>query len=334
MNESLAKLIGEYFAKLPPETQKIVSDMKWAQAVQDIGKKYGLKLDQIGNLMTEITMALLGIVHPDEFNDMVYSFGMPKDTAQAMITDLEREIFWPIRKQLIDTFSDNVQEEVDRQENQTEGDLQKIFAMKSSDSKVLADSGISIMSDTPAGNAIPESIQPKRAEVMASIENPPKNTAIPLNAIPRPTMAEMPKTVPPIMVTPAAPMNPIQTTTPQSPLGQGGGVNAPINPALMKDMPMSPNVPKVTTMGSGNMVDDKLSAPFGMPQNTTDYTTPNMNAGSTGASKPTTVEGGGTEASRLNVPNVSTPPASQNPAMPPVPPVQQPGGADMYRERI
>lgn len=108
--QELKQKISEYISKLPKDAQDIFSSMKWLDQVGDTATKYNLTNDQKEILATETSMALLGIVHLDQYEEhLINELGMDKNTIGMIIADLDKSIFATIRPALVNAFADNVE---------------------------------------------------------------------------------------------------------------------------------------------------------------------------------------------------------------------------------
>lgn len=106
----LQQKISEYFEKLPKEAQDIFSSMKWVDTVSDTATKYSLTDKQKEDLATETSLALLGIIHLDQYEEnLINEMGIKKETADLIISDLDKSIFAVIRPALSNAFADNIE---------------------------------------------------------------------------------------------------------------------------------------------------------------------------------------------------------------------------------
>lgn len=90
----LQQQIARYFGKLPASSQKFFSDMNWMETLKSIGTKYNLNPNQIESLGTETTLALLGIVHLEQFKDAL-------KTELAVSEDIFNKIFEEINTSVL-----------------------------------------------------------------------------------------------------------------------------------------------------------------------------------------------------------------------------------------
>jgi len=106
--EELQKNIALYYSKLPPNVQQIFATFKWVDELQKISSKYGLSQEQISTLGTETTLALLGVIHLVEYEELLEKeLGLPKPDLEKMLTEIDDAILRPIRSQLSEQFHKN-----------------------------------------------------------------------------------------------------------------------------------------------------------------------------------------------------------------------------------
>lgn len=109
--EALTAIIAEHMKTLPKEVKDVVVGFDWLQTLQDISARYKLNIEQQGVLGTEVTMSILGIIHPDEFShELRNSLHIGKEETENMIVDINEKIFRPIRAKLIGVYNKNQEE--------------------------------------------------------------------------------------------------------------------------------------------------------------------------------------------------------------------------------
>jgi len=112
--KELQEKIALYYSKLPPEAQKVFSDMKWLETLKTISIKYGLDAKQIETLSTETTLILLGIIHPVEYEEtLTKELGLSENSTEKILLEIEESITKGIRPQLVKTFEANKESETE-----------------------------------------------------------------------------------------------------------------------------------------------------------------------------------------------------------------------------
>ncbi|MES2416352.1 MAG: hypothetical protein V4504_01495 [Patescibacteria group bacterium] len=104
----LQEKITECFIKLPKEAQEVFSSMKWMETLKMIIKKYSLTQEQENIIGTETTLVLLGIIHVDEYKNILKNeISLSEETKEKIIQEINDTILKPIQNELIDTFKKN-----------------------------------------------------------------------------------------------------------------------------------------------------------------------------------------------------------------------------------
>lgn len=89
---------------LPHDVQEAIHGSSWERKILDIGRRYGLHVDQLEVLQTELSLAVLGLVGRDEFvKETIREGEISRQIMDLMILDINREIFEPIRNHLKQT---------------------------------------------------------------------------------------------------------------------------------------------------------------------------------------------------------------------------------------
>jgi len=108
--EELQQKIAEYYAKLPPKVQEIFSSMAWLETLKIICLKHSLDDKQKETLGTETTLVLLGIIHLDEYQEILTKeLAIPKDSIEHILKEINEVVINPIRPELLGAFNANVQ---------------------------------------------------------------------------------------------------------------------------------------------------------------------------------------------------------------------------------
>jgi hypothetical protein len=79
--------------------------------VQTVGTKYGLHVDTMGQVSEAITNMLLGLESPLQFQTELAAFGIPDGTADAIIQELNENVFKPLRDEVRNTPPEQPEEE-------------------------------------------------------------------------------------------------------------------------------------------------------------------------------------------------------------------------------
>ncbi len=121
----LQKNIALYYSKLPPEAQAVFAKMEWLEKIKQISEKYALSQAQQETLGTETTLVLLGIIHPQEYEETLKrEISIAPVLVKEIIAEIKGSVLDSITPQLTDTFEKNTEgEEVEK----IDGELDERF---------------------------------------------------------------------------------------------------------------------------------------------------------------------------------------------------------------
>lgn len=130
----LQQKIAEYFQKLPKEAQDVFSSMLWMEKLKEINVKYGLKENQIKVLATETTLVLLGIIHIEEYQNILRKdLGLEKELVEKMLLEIDENILKTIKVKLTETFHSNtlslIKESMDKRFSSLPNEVQEAIAL-------------------------------------------------------------------------------------------------------------------------------------------------------------------------------------------------------------
>lgn len=93
--------LEERYLHLPPELREALFSVEHAQQMYEIGKKSGLNVEQIGALAQESGYLIIGITHPHDFAaNLSRRLGVDLEKARAIATEINHQIFYPLRELL------------------------------------------------------------------------------------------------------------------------------------------------------------------------------------------------------------------------------------------
>jgi hypothetical protein len=102
MDQETQNLIKARFASLTPDVKRAVSDAHLPERVENIASKNALHIDQTGGLLTEVYLVMLGMEKSNNFpQNISKNLNIPIAVATAVASDVNGEIFLPIRQSLI-----------------------------------------------------------------------------------------------------------------------------------------------------------------------------------------------------------------------------------------
>lgn len=121
--KQLQAIIAEFFEKLPKDAQEAFESMQWMETVEQISAIHNLNPNQIETFATETTLALLGVIHLDEYTvTLTKELALPKDLTEKIISEANEKIFKRLHTTLEDAYNSNVEDlEILDSENNEKG---------------------------------------------------------------------------------------------------------------------------------------------------------------------------------------------------------------------
>lgn len=90
------------FAELPEDVKEAMTAVNTVNIMMDMKIKYGLHIDQVGELSAEVGMLMIGAIHPQEFIGKVEAgLRIPRETAAQIAAEVNEKIFRPVRESLM-----------------------------------------------------------------------------------------------------------------------------------------------------------------------------------------------------------------------------------------
>ncbi|MBP6883802.1 MAG: hypothetical protein KBC06_01025 [Candidatus Pacebacteria bacterium] len=115
--KELQEKIAEYYSKLPPKLQEAFSSMKWLETIQNVSSTYGLTDQQKETLGTETTLVLLGIIHPEEYEEILKTeLGLSPSMFENIVQTINTSILNAQREELGEVFQANAETLVEEKE--------------------------------------------------------------------------------------------------------------------------------------------------------------------------------------------------------------------------
>ncbi|MEK7641999.1 MAG: hypothetical protein AAB365_03345 [Patescibacteria group bacterium] len=162
MRQFTSEQLKEQFERLSPELQAAVTSPEIHDKIMAVGKKHGLLIDQLGELVDEIGLILLGLVRSSDFvSHATERLGIPSKVAQALATDVNHEIFDSIRDYLRKS-------EVELSSQRDEAEQDHSAAVEN----IERVGGFDIEQETPKQNFGKEVTSADRDQILDNLENP------------------------------------------------------------------------------------------------------------------------------------------------------------------
>ncbi|MEK7609912.1 MAG: hypothetical protein AAB470_02210 [Patescibacteria group bacterium] len=163
MKQFTSEEIQGQFEKLPTELQKVVTSPEIHDKIETIGKRHNLLIDQLGELVDEIGLILLGLEKSSDFvNHASWKLNISSKVATLIAQDVNSEVFNSIKDSL-----KKLEAEMPPQDTETQA--------RQDISSIERAGGFSIepvKSEPTSGNGVTSADKNK---ILAGIENPELN---------------------------------------------------------------------------------------------------------------------------------------------------------------
>jgi hypothetical protein len=170
-DNNLKNTIDQHMKSLPDDVQEAIHGSSWERKILTIGRKYGLHVDQLEILQTELSLAVLGLTGRDEFvRETMHEARIDKQTMDLMILDINREIFEPIRNHLRKS-REAVMERVD-----AETEKETSSGLHSDEEETLRRHGVSFDFDEEQVEQKALPVQVEKQEIVEAPVNTPQKT--------------------------------------------------------------------------------------------------------------------------------------------------------------
>ncbi|MFC1775297.1 hypothetical protein ACFLY0_00335 [Patescibacteria group bacterium] len=101
--DAMSEILLEQYKKLPKALQEAIVSVETSKTIQEIGKKHNLHVDQMGELIDETWLALLGIVKSADFvDDLRIRLEVDGQKAGEIASDVNEQIFNKVKSALVE----------------------------------------------------------------------------------------------------------------------------------------------------------------------------------------------------------------------------------------
>ena len=93
--------IDDRFKQLPADVQQAIEASRVGEKITEVGKKYGLHIDQLGGLEDTTFFVMLGFANPQEFaQDIAKATHTTPEVAEQIAQELNTSLFASIRQSM------------------------------------------------------------------------------------------------------------------------------------------------------------------------------------------------------------------------------------------
>jgi hypothetical protein len=107
-NQDLQKKIAEYYKRLPINNQDFFSKMSWVEDVASVCTSFDCTPVEQESILTETTLALLGVVSKEEYDKNIKNILKEKDSA-SLLSKIMEKIPQDIQEGMDKSFSDGLE---------------------------------------------------------------------------------------------------------------------------------------------------------------------------------------------------------------------------------
>ncbi len=97
LSSTLQSMLDNRLRYLPEITGKAIASVDWPSRIIEIGRKYGLHMDDIEELQEVVLKSMIGLASPADFeNNLISATAASPATINAMVADMNEKVFEPI----------------------------------------------------------------------------------------------------------------------------------------------------------------------------------------------------------------------------------------------
>lgn len=172
MKQFTAEEIQATYETLPQHIKDAISSDDVRASIESIGKKFGLHIDQLGDLVDEVGLVMLGLKKPKNFTSEISSLlKIDSETAGQIATDLNTSVFSALKQSMRETSEQN--ETVETEQSTVSSSLEKLggFSIEKNEGNV-SDENSAVNNE--AKSDVGES---DRESILSGIEDPAPSIA-------------------------------------------------------------------------------------------------------------------------------------------------------------
>ncbi len=95
--------LDQAFEKMPKNLKKAFYSFDTDTIVAELGQKHTVHIDALGALQAQVIYTIIGLAKPEDFGkDVLEATSLSKETINAVVGDINEQIFKPIRARMIE----------------------------------------------------------------------------------------------------------------------------------------------------------------------------------------------------------------------------------------
>lgn len=130
MAKLTSQQLKEIYMKLPDDLKEAIFSSDSSEAIQNIGKKYNLAVDKIGELADETGLVMLGLTSSRDYvANLSIRLNVPHESALKIANEVSNLVFSKVRESLkkVHHEEEEIKKEDIMKEIEQEDDIPKIF---------------------------------------------------------------------------------------------------------------------------------------------------------------------------------------------------------------
>ncbi len=101
MNQDKKNEILNRYQELPEDLQRALVSPNYSDIMTEIGKKFELPIDKVGELADETGLVMLGLTSPSDYvKNLTARLSVPQEKARAIAEEINQKVFQPVRESL------------------------------------------------------------------------------------------------------------------------------------------------------------------------------------------------------------------------------------------
>ncbi len=165
MKQFTVEQLQDQFTKLPKDLQEAISSTEVHDSILKIGSKYGLHVDQLGEMVDLVGLIMLGLSSSKSFvRDFSQQSGVKEDIALSIAEDVNSQVFGKIRMSM-----QSIEKAAEEPKDSSLADLERVGGFSIEPALAENGNGVAMPADLPGMSGAAES----QEDLVSSIENPP-----------------------------------------------------------------------------------------------------------------------------------------------------------------
>lgn len=99
LSSNLQSILDNRARYLPEITSKAINSVDWPAKLIEIGKKYGMHIDEMEDFQSVVLRSMIGMITPEKFEDeLISALALSPANAEKILNDVNDQILEPIHE--------------------------------------------------------------------------------------------------------------------------------------------------------------------------------------------------------------------------------------------